>query len=89
MTRRAVQEECRLLLQSRSKILQQRNPVGLWHLAKNPEMLLNFVTFNSSSDSGGLGVFECVMLNCKGHQTVALSFPSSFFLVSGKWGHIS
>lgn len=89
MTNQAIQEECRLLVQSHSKTLQYRNPMGLWHLVKNPEMLLNFVTFNSSSDSEKLVIFECVMLNCKGYQTVALSFLSSFFLVSGKWGQIS
>lgn len=61
----------------------------LCDLAKKPEMLLDFATFNSSSDSGELVVLECVMLNCEGHQTVALSFLSSFFLVSGKWGQIS
>jgi len=48
--------------------------MGLQDLTKNPEMLFNFVTFNSSSDSGQLVVSECVMLNRKGHQTVALSF---------------
>lgn len=58
-------------------------------LPKNPEVLLSFATFNSFSDSGELFILACVMLNCKGHQTAALSFLCSFFLVSGKWGQIS
>lgn len=45
-------------------------------------MLFDFATLNSSSDSGGLVIFECVMLNRKGHQTVALSFLSSFLALA-------
>lgn len=63
--------------------------MGLPGLPKNPEMLLSFMTFNSFSDSRELLTLACVMLNFKGHQTVALSFLCSFFLVSGKWGQIS
>jgi len=47
----------RLLVQSHSKILQYQNPMGLWYLAENPEMLFNFATSNVSSDSGRRGIF--------------------------------
>lgn len=57
--------------------------MGLPGLPKNPEIHLSFVTFNSFSDSGELLLLACVMLNCKGHQTVALSFLCS--LLSCLW----
>lgn len=72
----------KLLVQSHSKILQCKNPVGLWYLAENPETLFNFATSKVSSDFGGLAIFECVVLRCKGHQTVALSL---FCLLSWLW----
>lgn len=86
MTSQEIWEEHRLLVQSRDKILQYGS---LWGLAENPEIILIFVTFNLSSVSGGLIIFQRVLLSCKGHQTVAFSLLSSFFHVSGKWGQIS
>lgn len=59
-----------------------QEPCGGTALRCDPEMLFDFATLNSSSDSGGLVVFECVMLNRKGHQTVALSFLSSFLALA-------
>lgn len=41
-------EEHSLLVHSCDKILQYGSPMSLWGLAKNPEIILVFVTFSLS-----------------------------------------